>query len=252
MSDFRYTRSVLFPPVIKNLLIINLLVWVAQLTLQNHFPLTDLLSLHPAIPPKLEQVLTRTGELAELRRFNPYQLISYMFAHAAYDGHGGIVFAHILFNMFALWMFGRTLENLWGGKRFIFFYIASGIGAALFHLAIQYFRSGQLADAILANDQAGVSKFLGALSPALGASGAIMGIMVAFGYLFPNTEFMIMPIPIPIKAKWLVLGYVALDLFGGITNYSTDNVAHFAHLGGALAGFIIVYLWNKTNRKTLY
>ncbi|MCW3118886.1 MAG: hypothetical protein JWM28_2968 [Chitinophagaceae bacterium] len=252
MSNFRYSRPELFPPVIKNLLIINLLVWIAQLTLQNRFPLTDLLSLHPAIPPKLEQILAQSGELSGLRRFHPYELISYMFAHAAIDSHGGIVFAHILFNMFALWMFGRTLENLWGAKRFIFFYIASGIGAALFHLAIQYFRCGQLADAIIANDQAGVTKLLGALSPALGASGAIMGIMVAFGYLFPNTEFMIMPIPIPIKAKWLVLAYVALDLFGGITNYSTDNVAHFAHLGGALAGFIIVYVWNKTNRKTLY
>jgi membrane associated rhomboid family serine protease len=252
MSNFRYSRSELFPPVIKNLLIINLLIWIAQLTLVNRFPLTDILSLHPAIPSKLEQILTRTGELSDLRRFNPYQLFTYMFAHADYDQHREIIFAHILFNMFALWMFGRTLENLWGAKRFIFFYIASGIGAALFHLAIQYFRCGQLADAILANDQPGVTKLLGALSPALGASGAIMGVIVAFGYLFPNTEFMIMPIPIPIKAKWLVLLYVALDLFGGITNYSTDNVAHFAHLGGALAGFIIVYFWNKTNRKSFY
>ncbi len=91
-----------------------------------------------------------------------------------------------------------------------------------------------------------------AISSAVGASGAVMGIMAAFGYLFPNTELMIIPIPMPIKAKWLVLGYIALDLFGGITNSTNDNVAHFAHLGGALVGFIIVFIWNKTNRRTLY
>jgi membrane associated rhomboid family serine protease len=252
MSAFRFSRSQLFPPVIKNLIIINILIWIAQITLQNRFPLTDILSLHPAFPPKLAQLLAQTGELADMRRFNPYQVLSYMFAHAAIDARGDIVFAHVLFNMFMLWVFGRTLENLWGTRKFLFFYIASGVGAALLHLLIQYVRGGQLADAAMANDVARIASLQGALSPMLGASGAIMGVTVAFGYLFPNTEFMIMPIPIPIKAKWLVLAYVAVDLFGGITNYSTDNVAHFAHLGGALAGFIIVYLCNKTNRKTLY
>lgn len=252
MSSFRYSGSELFPPVIKNLLIINFLVWIAQLTLQSRIPLTDIISLHPVLPPKLESILTQTGEIADIRRFNPYQLISYMFAHAAYDSHGQIVFAHIFFNMFMLWQFGRTLESVWGAKRFIFFYIASGIGAAILHMLIQYIRCSQLADAVIANDSARIASLSGALGPMLGASGAIMGVMVAFGYLFPNTEFMMIPIPIPIKVKWLVLAYVVIDLFGGVTNYSTDNVAHFAHLGGAIAGFIIVYIWNKSNRRTLY
>jgi membrane associated rhomboid family serine protease len=252
MSAFRYSGSELFPPVIKNLLIINFLVWIAQLTLQARFPLTDVLSLHPILPPKLESILSQSGELSELRKFNPYQLISYMFAHAASDGRGGIVFAHIFFNMFMLWQFGRTLESLWGAKRFIFFYIACGIGAAILHMTIQYIRCSQLADAIIANDSASIASLTGGLAPMLGASGAIMGVMVAFGYLFPNTEFMIMPIPIPIKVKWLVMAYVVIDLFGGVTNYSSDNVAHFAHLGGAIAGFLIVFIWNKSNRKTLY
>ncbi|MES1218523.1 MAG: rhomboid family intramembrane serine protease [Bacteroidota bacterium] len=252
MSDFRYSRNELFPPVIKNLLIVNFLVWIAQITVRSHFPLTETLSLQPILPARLEQILAQSGELADIRKFNPYQLLTYMFAHASVDSSGQVVFAHILFNMFGLWMFGRTLENLWGPKRFLFFYIASGIGAALLHLGIQYFRAGQLADAAMAHDMARVQSLQGAFAPMLGASGAIMGVMVAFGYLFPNTEFMMIPIPIPVKAKWLVLAYVVLDLFGGITNYSTDNVAHFAHLGGALAGFIIVYIWNKTNRRSLY
>jgi membrane associated rhomboid family serine protease len=106
------------------------------------------------------------------------------------------------------------------------------VGAAIAHLAVQY--------------------FMGSGAPAVGASGAVMGIFVAFGYLFPNTELMIIPIPIPIKAKWVVLVYIAIDLFGGLGNIAGDNIAHFAHLGGALTGFLLVLYWNKTNRKTLY
>jgi membrane associated rhomboid family serine protease len=149
-------------------------------------------------------------------------------------------------------MFGRILENVWGGKRFLLFYLASGIGAAAFHLLIQYLRCEQLLHAIQANDMAGIMKYKGALAGALGASGAVMGVMAAFAYTFPNTELYIMFIPIPIKAKWAVLGFVAIDLFGGLSSVSGDNIAHFAHLGGAITGFIIVFIWNKTNRRTLY
>lgn len=249
MSSFRYTPSEAFPPVIKNLLIINVLVFVGQLTLENSLHLTEKLMLYPWIPGNLK------AAAPNLSLFNPYQLITYMFAHSPQN------FGHIIFNMFTLWMFGRILENVWGGKRFLFFYIACGVGAGLFHIAIQYFRLEQVVNGlspaqIVEQYQMGGQDFqdrlFRPLSPALGASGAIMGIMAAFGYLFPNTELMIIPIPIPIKAKWLVLGYIALDLFGGITNSSSDNVAHFAHLGGAIVGFIIVYTWNKTNRRTLY
>jgi membrane associated rhomboid family serine protease len=253
MSAFRPVQSQSFPPVIKNLLIINVLVYVGQLTLENQLHLTNLIELHPIIPANLERALAQTGDLAQMTRFNPYQLISYMFAHSP-DNIG-----HIIFNMFALWMFGRMLENIWGGKRFLFFYLASGVGAALLHLGIQYLRLGNAVQGLSTEqilqtlgDQGFVTTIARSLSPALGASGAIMGIMAAFGYLFPNTELMIIPIPVPIKAKWLVLGYIGLDLFGGITNSSSDNVAHFAHLGGAIAGFLIVYIWNKTNRRSLY
>jgi membrane associated rhomboid family serine protease len=155
-----------------------------------------------------------------------------MFAHASYTPAGSIVFIHILFNMFGLYMFGRILENVWGPKRFLFFYLACGVGAAAAHLLMQYLTGG--------------------VAPAVGASGAVMGIFVAFGYLFPNTQLMIIPIPIPIKAKWLVLVYILIDLIGGFGVIGGDDIAHFAHLGGALTGFIIVWIWNKTNRKTLY
>ncbi len=221
MSNFRYTRPDRFPPIVKNIIIINVLVWIAQLIYDKKdgltFALTDKLALYPIDHPA----------------FRPYQIATHMFAHASYTyPQGSIIFFHILFNMFGLFMFGRILENVWGSKRFLFFYLACGVGAAAAHLAMQYLMGGS--------------------SPAIGASGAVMGVFAAFGYLFPNTELMIIPIPIPVKAKWVVLGYVLIDLFGGLGTLGSDNIAHFAHLGGALTGFIIVLLWNKTNRKTLY
>ena len=216
MSNFRFTRPDRFPPVVKNLIIINVLVWIAQLIYDKQWGLTIKLGLWPVDTPY----------------FKPYQIATHMFAHASYDAGGNIMFFHILFNMFGLYMFGRILENIWGPKRFLFFYLACGVGAAAAHLIMQY--------------------IMGGFSFAVGASGAVMGVFVAFGYLFPNTELMIIPIPIPIKAKWLVLVYILLDLFGGFGSVSGDNVAHFAHLGGALTGFLIVFIWNKTNRKTLY
>ena len=113
-----------------------------------------------------------------------------------------------------------------------FFYLACGIGAAVTHLIMQYIMGGD--------------------APAVGASGAVMGIFAAFAYLFPNTELIMIPIPIPVKAKWVALIYILIDLFGGIGRIAGDNIAHFAHLGGALTGFIIVLIWNKTNRRSLY
>lgn len=220
MSNFRFTRPDRFPPIVKNLIIINILVWVAQLIYDKKDGLSMWLTQKIALFP--------IGDIM----FKPYQIATHMFAHASYDIGGRIVFFHILFNMFGLYMFGRILENVWGAKRFLFFYLACGVGAAAAHLAVQYFMGGG--------------------APTVGASGAVMGIFVAFGYLFPNTELMIIPIPIPIKAKWMVLVYIAIDLFGGFGNISGDNVAHFAHLGGALTGFLIVLFWNKTNKKTLY
>lgn len=212
MSDFRYYRPNSFPPVIKNLIIINVLAWIAQLALDNQYQITIKGALWPI----------------DSDEFKPYQLFTHMFLHAPYLS----MFFHILLNMFVLFQFGRILENVWGPKRFLFFYLACGLGAAAAHLLMQY--------------------FMGTGSFAIGASGAVMGVFAAFAYLFPNTELMLIPIPIPIKAKWLAIAYILYDLFGGFGQIQGDNIAHFAHLGGALTGFIIVLIWNKTNRRTLY
>jgi len=250
MNDFK-TRPNNFPPIVKNLIIINVLVWIAQISLESQFQITEIISLYPIMPEQLHDMLVKAKFYEPHETFHPYQIATHMFAHAAVDARGGIILYHILFNMFALWMFGRILENVWGPKRFLLFYFSCGIGAALCHLLIQYVRCEQLLNAALANDPS-VTGLLGAAAPAVGASGAIMGIFVAFGYLFPNTPLYIMFIPVPIKAKWAAIGLAAIDLFGGVANFSGDNVAHFAHLGGAVTGFIIVLIWNKTNRQRFY
>jgi membrane associated rhomboid family serine protease len=243
MSDLRYYRPSNFPPVVKNLIIINVLVFIGQLTIEH---LTERLMLYPVMPAGFRSWLVEQNALDDYQKFQPYQIFTHLFSHSP------TMFAHILFNMFALWMFGRILENVWGPKRFLFFYLASGVGAAALHLAMQYFRCEQVWQSIVAGNPPSPEKILGAISPALGASGAIMGLFAAFAFLFPNTELIFLFIPFPIKAKWMVLIMVGLDLFGGFSNTSGDNVAHFAHLGGAITGFIIVFIWNKTNRKTLY
>jgi rhomboid family protein len=246
MSEFRYHRPSNFPPVVKNLIIINVLVFVGQLTLESTYHLTERFMLYPLMPEALHNLLVEKGVLDNYQKFQAYQIFTHMFSHSP------SMFAHILFNMFALWMFGRVLENVWGPKRFLFFYLASGVGAAALHLTMQYFRCEHLYQDIVAGNQVTPERIFGAIAPALGASGAIMGLFAAFAYLFPNTELIFLFIPFPIKAKWMVLIMAALDLFGGISNVSGDNVAHFAHLGGAITGFIIVFIWNKTNRRTLY
>lgn len=191
-------------PVVLNLIIINALVYVAQLILDKTIGLTEKIALYSFDSPD----------------FRPYQLVTHMFAHSP-----ATIF-HILFNMYALWMFGSVLERVWGPKRFLIFYLSCGLAAGV-------------AQMLLVKN--GI---------AVGASGAIMGLLAAFAYLFPNTQFYILPIPFPIKAKFLVAIYAALDLFGGFSG--GDNIAHFAHLGGLAMGFILVIIWNKTNTKTFY
>lgn len=244
MSNFKF-RPGSFPPITKNLIIINVLVFIAQVSIGKQYNLTERISLYPIMPGQLKQIIASSPNLQPYFGFEPYQIATHMFAHSPDQ------LFHILFNMFALWMFGKILENVWGAKRYLFFYLVCGVGAAACHLIIQYFRSEQLLHAVLANSP-DVQSLLGAVSPVLGASGAIMGILVAFAYLFPNTELFLMFIPIPIKAKWAVIGYAAIDLFMGVGSFSGDNVAHFAHLGGALTGFILVLIWNKTSRKKFY
>lgn len=244
MSEFRYYRPSSNPSVVMNLIIINILVFAAQHLLTPNFDLTSKIMLWPVMPQELRNILIDSNILNASDKFYPYQIFTHLFAH------GSVM--HIFFNMFGLFMFGRILENFWGAKRFLIFYLVCGVGAAACHLAVQYFRSEQLLLAFNTNNAEAVTKYIGAISPALGASGAIMGIFVAFAYLFPNTELFIMFIPVPVKAKWAVLIMAAMDLFGGFASLKGDNIAHFAHLGGAVAGFIMVYYWNKTNRKTFY
>ena len=219
-------------PIVLNLIIINVLVYVAQLVVGNKF--TDVIALYPI-----------NSEF-----FKPYQVITHMFAHSPET-----IF-HIIFNMFTLWMFGTILERVWGPKKFLIFYLICGIGAAALHLGMQYFRE-RAAGAITQDmyDQAiaagaNIPRYF--LGGALGASGAVMGVMAAFAYLFPNTQLYIMFIPIAVKAKFAIPVLIAVDLFGSFARIPGDNIAHFAHLGGAITGFLLVFIWNKTNKKTFY
>jgi len=193
------------PPVVKNLLIINGLVFLAQFVFEGQ-----------GIRLEIWGALWGVGT----GNFKVWQLITYQFMHGS--------MGHIFFNMLTLWMFGSTLENFWGSGRFLVFYIVCGVFAGIAQLIMQ------------------------GNGVALGASGSIMGLMAAFAYLFPNTEMLFIFFPIPIKAKYMIPGFMALDLFGGIAPQMGDNVAHWAHLGGALTGLIIVIIWNKTNRQNFY
>jgi membrane associated rhomboid family serine protease len=161
--------------------------------------------------------------------FHGWQMITHMFMHGS--------FTHLLFNMFGLYMFGSRLEQMWGAKRFINFYLITGLGAALLHTLVQDY---EITQGLISVNQ-----------PTVGASGALFGILVAFAMYWPNTQLFLMFIPVPIKAKWAVIGYAAFELFAGISGFQA-GVAHFAHLGGALFGFILVQYWNKNNRNSFY
>lgn len=285
MTQFRPGSFQILPVIIKNLLIINGLVFMAQLTFDGVMPNTDL-------APQVGSVMD-TFALHHLFSplFRPWQLLTHMFMHGS--------LMHIFSNMFALWMFGSILENLWGPKRFLMFYLVCGMGAALLHLGFLWYENHQLlidfetfkshptlqgyanffnkynlnsgydyniASRILTAwenepgnfqiaDQAVmlVSNHVNnALSePTLGASGAVFGCLAAFGYLFPNT-YIYLYFFVPIKAKWFVLLYIAFELSMAVRNSAGDNIARWAHLGGALVGFLLVYFWNKQNRRTFY
>jgi membrane associated rhomboid family serine protease len=233
------------PPVLKNLLIINVLFFLGTFAFQSiqGTDLSHYLGMH-----NLQSDL-----------FKPYQFVTYMFLHANLQ--------HLFFNMFGLFMFGRILEQVWGSKRFLNYYLITGIGAAVIQALVLYIETKVMmakiptetvdmilrdgADIIKTN-QNYVDVTLGKLNgllnaPTIGASGAIFGILLAYGMLFPNTEMFLMFIPIPIKAKYMVIGYGLLELFSGFSG-AEDGVAHFAHLGGMLFGFFLVRYWrNKSN-----
>ena len=232
--SFRYTRPESLPPIVKNLIFINALFFLATEFLfrdVGEFGLQGIFGLWPI----------------NHENFRPYQIFTHMFTHAG--------LGHIFFNMFSLWMFGRMLENIWGPKKFLLFYLVCGIGSAVAHMTMAYFQYQPIQEALEFAKATGQTEYVEHLQTfagyAVGASGAVMGVLVGFAYLFPNTELMLLFPPIPIKAKWLILALVAFDLFGGLGKTS-DGIAHWAHLGGAAMGFILVFIWNKTNKKTFY
>lgn len=219
----------MLPKVTKNLIIINILFFLGTLLAQRyHIDLNDYLGLHFFMAD----------------RFNAAQLITYMFMH------GGL--SHLFFNMFALWMFGRVLEQVWGGQRFLFYYVFCGIGAGLIQEIVQWvFYTTTLSGYLNVDIGYAVipmSEYLN-MMVTVGASGAVYGILLAFGMLFPNQPIYIFPLPVPIKAKYFVVGYALLELFLGFSNNARDNVAHFAHLGGMVFGFFLILYWRRKSRN---
>lgn len=280
MTEFRPSRFEILPAVIKNLLIINGLFFLAQK------------SLGAGVTPLIafDDVLALHAWQSDL--FRPWQLITHMFLHGD--------FYHIFGNMFALWMFGSVLENLWGSKRFLTFYMVCGLGAALMHLLFLSYELVPLVNdyAVMARQQGSdAGSFMNAMLnfsvkhkiglngeliqtirsttvpdtslaaavfeqitqgydnklnvATLGASGAVFGVLAAFVYLFPNT-YIYLYFLIPVKAKWLGLAYFGYEVFFAIQNSAGDNVARWAHIGGAVVGLLIVLTWNRTNKKNFY
>ncbi|MBO4719807.1 MAG: rhomboid family intramembrane serine protease [Prevotella sp.] len=216
------------PTITKNLLIINGIAFLATYVLQMQgIDLANIGGLHFFLA----------------NDFHFYQLVTYLFLHAN--------FMHILSNMFGLWMFGCVIENVWGSKKFLFYYIICGIGAGLCQELAQfgsfYYTIAEQAPGIGFGELITVGHQLSHQLNSwttIGASGAVYAIILAFGMSFPNERLFIIPFPFPIKAKWFVLGYIAIELFSAIGT-SADGVAHTAHLGGMLFGFLMIRYWNK-------
>lgn len=280
MTDFRPSRFQILPVIVKNLIIINTLMAFAQFALARFgIDLADYLGLH-----------YWRSDL-----FKPWQFITHMFMHgSATDVNATIL--HLFSNMFALWMFGSILENVWGPKRFLTFYLICGLGAAVLHLGVvgygisnfdQAFNAYQENPTLdqfmlfMKNQQPhGIYDFeafqrawendpSSTIAPrqsikmlhdyqiakyneaTVGASGAVFGILFAFGYLFPNT-LLYLYFLVPIKAKYVVAAYALFELYAGIQNSAGDNIAHFAHLGGMLVAYIILKVWNRTVKNRFY
>lgn len=234
------------PPVVKNLIIINVLMLLATFFMvsMRGTDLNSTLGLHFFLSPV----------------FRPYQLVTHMFMH------GGIT--HLFFNMFALWMFGRVLESVWGPRRFFIYYFVTGLGAATLHLFVNYLEYRSLVSQMSPEQmdlvmQQGTELWqqgknfgeplMGKLNalmnvPTVGASGAVYGVLLGFGMLFPNTQLFLLFPPIPIKAKYFVIAYGAIELYLGFARPGS-NVAHFAHLGGMLFGYLMIRYWNKSSRN---
>lgn len=248
MQQYRPTGFKLLPTVVKNLLIINGLFFLAQIGIQHsmRLDLTDYLGIY----------------YIGSENFQPYQFITYMFMH------GG--FGHLFFNMFALWMFGYALENIWGPKRFLTYYLVTGVGAAVIQIIVTHIQISSASAGLSSTElkeymtqgaqylREGKNYVVPALAklnllyniPTVGASGAVFGILLAFGMTFPNT-YIYVYFAFPIKAKYFVIIYGALELLFGVANRAGDNVAHFAHLGGMIFGYFLIRYWNsKLNKRS--
>ena len=248
MENYRISHFNVLPPVVKNIIIINVLMYLATIFFQYKLgiDLSEKLGLF----------------FFESSSFRPYQFITHIFMHGS--------FSHLFFNMFALWMFGMSIENLWGGKRFFTFYFICGLGAAAFYSFVQWIQLSHASSLLspeqiqyitttgkeillsgrnfAAPDAAKINLILNI--PIVGASGAIFGILLAFGMLFPNTMIYIYFF-IPLKAKWFVILYGIAELIFGVMNKPGDNIAHFAHLGGMIFGFILIVLWKKKDTNSI-
>lgn len=225
-NSFRSTSQ-----IVLNLIIINALAFFAQTIfggMNELNPVNDLFALHHYKSPD----------------FRPYQLVTHMFMHGS--------FFHLLFNMLGLWMFGSMMEKIWGPKRFFIFYFICGLAAGLAQMGSYIHDFWTIDHAAISAEEYNMYLDIMRRNATVGASGAIMGILAAYGYTFPNTQLFIMPIPFPIKAKWAILGIILFDIMGGLANSASDNIAHFAHIGGALVGFIVVLIWNKTDKTHFY
>ncbi len=237
-GQFRPTGFRILPPVVKNLLIINGLFFLATIAFGKAFriDLGDYLGLH----------------YFASENFNVYQLVTYMFMHGGFE--------HLFFNMFALWMFGNTLENIWGPKRFLTYYMITGVGAGIVQMIVAYFRIKSLEKGLSpeminlvynqglqigrAYPEAAIRMYQIVNTTTVGASGAVFGLLLAFGMMFPNA-LIYLYFAIPIKAKWFVIIYGAIELYLGFANNAGDNVAHFAHLGGMIFGFFLIKYWKR-------
>lgn len=262
MNNYRPSFLSSIPPVVKNLIAINIILWLASFVIPGVFrrwglevDLTDILGMHYWSSSK----------------FNPAQFITYAFMHGGFN--------HLFFNMFALYMFGGVLENLWGTKRFLFYYLLTGVGAGIVQ---QIFWTVEYQPMISAMNEAIASNSNEALFPfqemmsryfrisniaaldtpslleikhvflnlpvTIGASGSVFGLLLAFGWLFPEAKLMLIFFPVPIKARVFVAIYGVAELFLGVARFSGDSVAHFAHLGGMLFGIILILYWKKTHK----
>jgi membrane associated rhomboid family serine protease len=279
MNGYRPQGLNILPPVVKNLLIINGLMFLLSVIVESKFG------------TNLNQWLGMYYPASVY--FKPYQIITHVFMHGS--------FMHIFFNMFSLWMFGSVLENYWGPKRFFIYYFITAFGAAALHSGVNAYEIYKMNEAVNTyalnpniNDfvlyvqehqhmvNSSVSDELNRLYniwrnepgntmmaqssvdalrifstvkmniPVVGASGAVFGLLLAFGMLFPNTQLMMLFLPVPIKAKYFVIFYGVLELYQGISSNPGDNVAHFAHLGGMLFGFILIKIWNRNRFKPMY